>query len=201
MKALDLTGQRFGRLVAKSRGPANKFKHSTWHCVCDCGTETVTETQKLRSGHSQSCGCAFRETIGKVQLRHGACVGGLTAEYNAWSSAVDRCENPNAECFPNYGGRGIRMSPEWRTDFANFLADMGKRPKGTTLDRIDVNGHYERGNCRWATPAVQARNKRNNIYVALEDGTKVILKDFARMHGVDYHCMYARHVRGQPLLK
>jgi hypothetical protein len=201
MKALDLLGQRFGRLLVIGKGPTNRFNHSTWKCLCDCGMESVTETQKLRSGHSQSCGCAFREKIGKVQFRHGACVGELTPEYRSWSAMIDRCENSRSADFADYGGRGIRVCDRWRQDFAAFRADMGPRPKGSSIDRLDNDRGYEPENCAWRTPRQQARNKRNTLRVTLPDGSLVVLSEYAELHGVDYHCMYARHIRGQPLLK
>lgn len=200
MKKLDLAGKRFGRLVAISAAPANKFNHSTWLCECDCGNRTVTETQKLRSGHSQSCGCAFRETIGKTQLRHGQCVNGTTPTYQAWSTAIDRCENPKNRKYADYGGRGIKMCTKWRKDFAAFRKDMGDRPSGRTLDRINNDGNYEPGNCRWATPSEQKMNRRNTIRVTV-NGKATTLLQLAIDTGIAYHCLYARHSRGRPLLR
>jgi hypothetical protein len=182
------------------RGRPNKFKHSTWVCVCDCGSETTPETLKLRSGHTTSCGCLARELHGKIQLSHGGCIGGISAEYSVWRGMISRCNSPANRTYANYGGRGIKVCERW-LKFENFLADMGKRPDGTTLDRENNDGDYEPGNCRWATAAQQNRNKRSNIWVHLDDGTKVVLKDYAAMHGIDYHCIYARYTRGQPLLK
>ena len=150
MKTIDLGGKRFGRLVAQRREYGTK--RVSWRCLCDCGRECVVNGDVLRASRQISCGCWRIEQ----RFRHG---GSYTAEYRVWWAMKQRCENPRGQRYPDWGGRGISVCKRWQ-DFANFFADMGKRPGGLTLDRIDNDGNYEPGNCRWTTPAEQMRNRR-----------------------------------------
>ena len=177
MRALvDLTGKRFGRWLVLERAAtcvATQRAHgqSRWLCRCDCGTSSVVDVGRLRCGRSKSCGCLRRELARKSHQKHGYARTGLkTVEYRAWLAMRVRCNNQNSKDYPRYGGRGISVCPRWDS-FENFLADMGPRPKGMSLDRFpDKNGNYEPGNCRWATPKQQGRNSRsvklNNDQVA-----------------------------------
>lgn len=163
-KKIDLTGQRFGRLTVK--GPAtNKGKKTRWICWCECGGILPITSTHLISGHTKSCGCLQRERTGTAATRHG---GRKSRLYTIWEHMRQRCNNPNNKDFRYYGGRGIRITPEW-DDFGAFqiwaLAN-GYRDN-LTLDRINVDGDYRPENCRWVTMAEQNRNKRPRKGVVL----------------------------------
>ena len=156
-RRLDLTGQRFGRLVVEAFDSIRK-RTSAWRCRCDCGAETVAMAYHLKRGTTTSCGCFRVEAAADRVRSHGMT---RSPTYLTWVAMLQRCENPEATGYEYYGGRGVTVCPEWH-EFEAFLADMGERPKGRTLDRRDPNGNYERDNCRWATPVEQANNKRNS---------------------------------------
>lgn len=168
---IDISGQRFGRLVVVSEAPKlpRKKAGTRWHCRCDCGKKITTETGALRSGHTQSCGCYHKDQVADASSTHGMT---RSPEWRAWRAMVARCTVPTNGSYPNYGGRGISVCDRWRT-FENFIADMGPRPPGTTLDRYpNNNGNYEPGNCRWATRSQQDSNKRTTVMVTFEGKTK-----------------------------
>lgn len=148
-------GQRFGRLVVLSLDPERAAGRRRFLCRCDCGAEIIRVGASLLAGQATSCGCA--------RVRHGHARGGLGSRtFKSWDAMLYRCTNPSSKDWQFYGGRGITVCDEWRV-FANFLRDMGDRPAGMTLDRIDPDGPYCKSNCRWATAAEQGRNKRNVI--------------------------------------
>jgi hypothetical protein len=160
-RIIDISGQRFGRLTVLALHPERErygthYVFALWHCLCDCGAERIARGNHLRGGKVTSCGCLQRERVTKHGM-HG------TPTYESWHSMKRRCfcRRPNA--YPHYAGRGITVEEVW-LDFKNFYADMGDRPDGQTLDRIDPNSNYGPGKCRWATPLVQARNKRRSLW-------------------------------------
>jgi hypothetical protein len=132
-----------------------------WSCVCDCGVEGVVSGQNLRRGESRSRGCAAREALIKRNTKHG--LSGTRA-YQTWKHIKNRCFNPRADNYRYYGARGIGMHENWREDFSAFYAEMGNRPYSQSIDRINVNGNYEPGNCRWATPLMQIANRRRRSW-------------------------------------
>jgi hypothetical protein len=181
----DCVGQRFGRLVVLQRAGSDKHGSTTWLCVCDCGNEAILTHQTFATGHTKSCGCLRREVTRKRNVRHGM---SKTREYRRYHAAKQRCANPNNSQFANYGGRDI----EFRyVNFESFFADLGYCPPGGTLERIKVNGHYDPGNCCWATWTEQANNRRNNVTVTAFGRTQTVTQ-WARELGVPTAFLSAR---------
>jgi hypothetical protein len=161
---INLTGMKFGHWTVLALHPKRvRFSsciEALWLCSCDCGVERLVLGSNLRNGKSKSCGCLSRETTRKRSTKHGHARRGKQSRiYNRWQNMRRRCYDPNNISYPYYGARGITVCERWHS-FANFFADMGNPPRGKSLDRINVNGNYEPGNCRWASIFEQARNKR-----------------------------------------
>ena len=177
---IDLTGVRFGRLVVSGFAFKNT-QGSHWSCFCDCGAESVVRGSHLKSGATKSCGCLHAEIAAKVSTKHGMW---HSPENNAWYSMKDRCYNEKHKHFKDYGGRGIAICDRWRYSFENFFKDMGPRPSAKhSIDRIDNDGNYESGNCKWATQTEQTNNTRRNLFLVF-DGHRLTSAQWAARLGI-----------------
>lgn len=193
MKKIDLTGQKFGRLEVKKEAGRTKNGKILWLCKCDCGAETTVTGNHLKSKHTKSCGCLSREITRRRNTTHGM---HDSPTYNSWCSIKVRCDKPQCKSFKNYGGRGIKVCEQWKS-FGNFLADMGEKPEGMSIERIDNDGDYCPENCRWATRKEQNRNTRNNYMIKHQGKTKCI-GEWAEELGVNYSILYSRLRRYPP---
>lgn len=181
---IDITGDRYGKLVALERSHIENRK-TFWKCLCDCGKKSIHYLGHLRSGTSKSCGCLSRKVKGLSK----------TKTYKSYNNMMRRCYNPNLPHYVRYGGLGITVCKRWRDSYLNFLKDMGERPDGMTLDRIDSKGNYNKKNCRWATPTEQGRNKKNNRFLTL-NGKTATLAEWAPIVGIDQDTLSWRATRG-----
>jgi hypothetical protein len=166
-----------------------------WYQVlarCACGSERAFRVRYLREGRSRTCGCGIGRP-GSVCVRtHGA---SKTPEYRSWAAMHRRCLNPKHPCFGAYGRRGITICDRWLRNFPAFLEDMGPRPPGTSLDRIDPNGPYSPGNCRWATLREQADNRRNQVWIE-HAGQRKTIGQWACERGLARRCLEVRLASG-----
>lgn len=184
MKVDNLTGQVFSRLTVVERaGSINK--KAAWRCRCECGSIVIVKSDNLKSGNTKSCGCQKREstikTMKRIKRTHGL---SHTSEYRIWVHIKQRCLNPQYATYPDYGGRGITVCDAWSESFETFYRDMGPRPSlEHSIDREDVNGNYEPGNCRWATEEIQANNKRTSHYIE-HNGERKTITQWAREVGL-----------------
>lgn len=165
--APDLVGQRFGRLTVVSRA-SNRRNKSYWSCKCECGGEIVAQGVQMRSGRTHSCGCLQRDLASAARITHGATKRGQRwPEWGVWRQMINRCYRKATEAYSRYGARGICVCDRWRfgdgqmSAFECFIADMGRRPSpDLSIERMNNDGNYEPSNCKWATSAEQAANRR-----------------------------------------
>jgi len=193
-KFTDLTGQKFGRLTVIERAENIPSGKTWWLCQCKCGNQTIVRSDSLKGGVTKSCGCLHKELSFercKQRMKHGhSMVNIVSKTYSIWRNIIQRCNNPNCRNYKNYGGRGIKVCDKW-LKFEDFLQDMGEKPEGLSLDRVDNNGNYCKGNCRWATWKEQQRNSRNNRLITINGETKC-LAEWCEIYKKPYQTVYNR---------
>ncbi len=198
----DLTECRFGRLVVLHYTGKKEAAH-TWLCRCDCGKDVVVFGSNLPRGNTKSCGCLHSEVTIQGHTIHGYNrATGPAPEYSSHQGLLSRCYNPKNISYHLYGGRGVRVCERWRNGdgiksaFECFIADMGLKPsKRHSIDRMDNNGNYEPGNCRWATPQEQSSNTRRNTIVVFR-GEQMILAQAIRVAKLNHFTVMNRLRRG-----
>ena len=190
-KVIDLTDQIFGRLKVIEYIGKDKYNNAMWSCECICKNVTILRSATLKSGHTQSCGCLAKEKTIIRNTKHGYY---NSKTYHSWRCMIRRCYDINNPSYKYYGGRSIRVCKRW-LKFENFLKDMGEKPKGTSIDRIDNKSNYKPDNCRWATIIEQANNKTTNLYFQWEN-KKQSVKMWCRELNINSDKVYKRIENG-----
>lgn len=187
-------GKKYGRLLVVSFSH-KKRKGYYYNCICDCGKEVIKNSHYLFSDDfpHKSCGCWHSELIKESCQRHKM---SKTPTYKTWTEMKSRCYNEKSPEYKNYGARGIKVCYRWLNSFENFLEDMGERPDGTTIDRVDYNGDYEPSNCRWADTETQCNNRRNNIHIEYKGETKTLMQ-WCKIYNMNYNTTRAAYKRGK----
>lgn len=180
-------GKQFGKLTVVGFHGRVGRNRLMWSCRCVCGQLTIAQSQNLINGNMRSCGC--QRSISATKHGHST-----TRTYSIWHAMINRCTYKDFKGWKSYGGRGIQVCERWK-DFTLFLKDMGDAPDGYSIDRIDVNGNYEPGNCRWATTKQQARNRRNNRLITYHNETKTVM-DWSQATGISPSTIYYRLNQG-----
>lgn len=200
-RARDLAGMRFGRLTVTHRADNDAEGRAVWACLCDCGQQHCVKSAGLVRGETRSCGCLGRETrqqngikSGQAQV-HAFSKSAMLCEYRCWEAMIARCHSPIAKGYHRYGGRGITVCDAWRVSFEQFARDMGPRPAGHSIERINNNGPYAPDNCRWATRTEQANNRRTSRWVTA-NGQTMTIADWSRSTGLAWHTIHNRLQRG-----
>lgn len=196
-KATAYIGMKLGALTLVEATDARSRGHVVYKWRCDCGGDFYAHVQNIRLAKFPSCGCQTKRLISAARTSHGASKKGspMYSMYIVWRAMFWRCENASRRDFKNYGGRGIKVCQRWHS-FDCFVADMGIRPSEKhSIDRIDVNGDYEPGNCRWATTTEQANNKRTSRFLAF-DGREMTVSQWAREVGIGNDTLRLRLAKG-----
>ncbi len=166
---IDMMGEKYGRLTCIAPGKSTRSS-KYWICKCECGGTTEVSRTNLKQGSVRSCGCLWdesRKANGKKSFKHGHSIK-HSRTYTTWECMRQRCLNPKEKWYRRYGGRGVTICKRW-DDFATFLKDMGERPKGKTIDRINSDGNYEPFNCKWSTPKEQSDNIDRKKKISFEN--------------------------------
>lgn len=196
-KRIDLTGKTFNMLTALNFSHKNASGGAVWECKCLCGNTTYVRAGFLKTGITKSCGCMKKIWIGETSRRHGKT---KTSEYQSWTCMKRR----GSKKYPfahNYADRGITICDRWRNSFEDFLSDMGPKPTPKhTLDRINTDGNYEPGNCRWATMKEQCNNKRDSMVYTHNSETKSLL-DWCEQMKIPPGTVYARIHMGWDVIR
>lgn len=182
-------GKRFGRLTVLGLGirPTTVKRGTFWECICDCGNRKMIVCNAITHGKTKACGCQKKAWAQHLRdyprIKHGHTSGNFppSPTYRSWQSMKARCL-PTSASAVDYAQRGIKICEQWKR-FENFLADMGERPVGTTIDRINNDGNYEPGNCRWATVGEQSYNRRTTVFLE-HAGLRLPIQQWAMRIGI-----------------
>lgn len=185
----DMIGFISGKLSVIERVENAKDGTAMWLCVCECGEKRIHRGNTLRNNFVKSCGCSNAE----FHTKHSKC---FTPEYKSWQGMKERCLNPKSKNFENYGGRGITIHERWINSFESFYSDMGPKEKGQSIDRINNNGNYEPGNCRWANNKTQSNNRRSSKFFT-NNGETLNGTDWAKKLGISPTAFYKRISSGK----
>lgn len=168
----DESGNTYERLTVINKAYSKNGK-AYWNCKCSCGNNKVVMGKYLRNGDVRSCGCLAKENLKKRSTSHGLA---KTRAYQVYNNMIKRCTDPTYPQYKDYGGRGIKVCDRWLKSVAHFVEDMGERPKGYTIERIDNDGNYTPENCKWITKKEQSYNRRNNRNITFGGKTQAITK-------------------------
>lgn len=190
---IDLTGQSFGRLLVLSLEKRNGT-NTTWNCECVCGNKKVILGRLLRNGGTKSCGCLSIEDKKTRHITHGQ---SKTRLYSVWAQMIKRCHNEKYFQYYLYGGRDIKVHPQWKEDFKSFYEWSMENgyEEHLTIDRIEVNDNYNPSNCRWVTMKTQQNNRRNNIVVEI-NGELMTIAELSEKTNINSKVLYARYGKG-----
>lgn len=187
MNAYIMQGLIFGRLTVIREADKVKNKPNRFLCQCSCGNQRIVLGYHLRSGHTISCGCFRKEVTGNRAFKHG---DSHTPTHNLWLNMRDRCNNKLNKSYSYYGGRGISVCERWN-DYSLFVEDMGYKPNGLELDRIDNNKDYCKENCQWSSRKQQMRNQRRSVILEYK-GESIQMNDLADRFGINKHTFKSR---------
>lgn len=186
-----MIGKLCGQLTIIGQA-TDQGKQKRYLCLCSCGNTKTVQHSHLHSGHTKSCGCLKTKSIIDRLTTHGH---SFSTTYKAWQNMKIRCNNKSHKSWPDYGGRGITVCGCWSRSFKSFLTDMGQKPDGMELDRINNDGNYEQGNCRWTTHSINTRNRRSNVLITF-NGTTLTLIEWSEKTGISFKALRHRIARG-----